>query len=70
MSKFYDALETRSSAEREAAHMAALPQQVAHAQKASSAFASILAGLFATFWMACLFGLVQIAEKNDREGWW
>jgi len=40
MSKFYDALETRSSAEREAAHMAALPQQVAHAQKASSAFAS------------------------------
>lgn len=32
--------------------------------------ASILAGLFATFWMACLFGLVQIAEKNDREGWW
>ena len=45
MSKFYDALETRSSAEREAAHMAALPQQVAHAQKASSAFASILAGV-------------------------
>ena len=40
---FYDALETRSSAEREAAFMAALPQQVAHARQASRAFAQILA---------------------------
>ncbi len=45
MSTFYDALETRSTAEREAALMAALPQQIAHAQKASPAFASILAGV-------------------------
>ena len=45
MSTFYDALETRSPAEREAALMAALPQQIAHAQKASPAFASILAGV-------------------------
>ena len=45
MTSFYDALETRSSAEREAAFMAALPQQVAHAQQASSAFAEILAGV-------------------------
>ncbi|MBS0507327.1 MAG: AMP-binding protein [Proteobacteria bacterium] len=45
MSPFYDALETRSPAEREAAHMAALPRQIAHAQQASPAFASILAGV-------------------------
>ena len=48
MSTFYDALETRSPAEREAALMAALPQQIAHAQKASPAFASILAGVDAS----------------------
>ncbi|MHA7600968.1 phenylacetate--CoA ligase family protein [Alicycliphilus sp. T452] len=45
MSPFYDALETRSPAEREAALMAALPRQIAHAQQASPAFASILAGV-------------------------
>jgi hypothetical protein len=33
MSHFYDALETRDPIEREAALMAALPAQVAHAQK-------------------------------------
>ena len=32
MSKHYDALETRNSVEREAALMAALPAQIAHAQ--------------------------------------
>ena len=45
MTTFYDALETRSTHEREAALMAALPQQIAHAQQASAAFASILAGI-------------------------
>ena len=45
MTTFYDALETRSTQEREAALMAALPQQIAHAQQASAAFASILAGI-------------------------
>lgn len=44
MNTFYDALETRSPEEREAALMAALPRQIAHAQQASSAFADILAG--------------------------
>ena len=44
MTTFYDALETRSTQEREAALMAALPQQVAHAQQNSAAFASILSG--------------------------
>ena len=42
MSSAYDALETRSPADREAALMAALPGQVAHAQRASLAFADLL----------------------------
>ena len=45
MTTFYDALETRDPAAREAALLAALPTQVAHAQAASPAFASILAGV-------------------------
>jgi phenylacetate-CoA ligase len=45
MSAHHDALETRSPAEREAALLAALPQQVAHAQKNSPAFAKSLAGV-------------------------
>ncbi len=45
MSKYYDALETRNSVEREAALMAALPAQIAHAQKNSPAFAKSLAGV-------------------------
>ncbi|WP_342620631.1 AMP-binding protein [Rhodoferax sp. GW822-FHT02A01] len=43
MSDTFDALETRSPAEREAALLAALPAQVAHAKKSSSAFAVLLA---------------------------
>jgi phenylacetate-CoA ligase len=42
MTKYYDALETRDPAQREAALMAALPGQVAHAKQASAAFAAIL----------------------------
>ena len=42
MSDFFDALETRDPAVREAALLAALPLQVAHAKLASSAFAEIL----------------------------
>ena len=45
MNTFYDALETRSPEEREAALLAALPGQVAHAQRQSAAFAEILAGV-------------------------
>jgi phenylacetate-CoA ligase len=45
MNNFYDALETRSPAEREAAQMAALPGQVAHAQARSSAMRELLAGV-------------------------
>ncbi|MGI9135373.1 MAG: phenylacetate--CoA ligase family protein [Rhodoferax sp.] len=43
MSSFYDALETRSAAQRDAQLMAALPAQVAHAKQASAAFAQLLA---------------------------
>lgn len=48
MSSWYDALETRSPSEREAALLAALPAQVAHAQKSSAAFAALLAGVDAS----------------------
>jgi len=42
VSEFFDAMETRSPAAREAALMAALPAQVAHAKQASAAFSDIL----------------------------
>ncbi|WP_298932957.1 phenylacetate--CoA ligase family protein [uncultured Ramlibacter sp.] len=45
MSEFFDALETRDPGQREAQLMAALPQQVAHAQQATPAFAAILQGV-------------------------
>ncbi|NBS48103.1 MAG: phenylacetate--CoA ligase family protein, partial [Betaproteobacteria bacterium] len=45
MAEFFDALETREASVREAALMAALPAQVAHAQKHSSALAEILRGV-------------------------
>jgi phenylacetate-CoA ligase len=45
MSQHHDALETRSPQEREAALMAALPVQIANAQKNSAAFAEILKGV-------------------------
>ena len=42
MNETFDALETRAPAEREAALLAALPMQLAHAKLASPAFAEIL----------------------------
>ena len=44
MTDFYDQLEVRDPARREADLLAALPRQVAHAQSATSAFAAILKG--------------------------
>ena len=41
----YDTLESRSTDRREAALMAALPQQIAHAQTHTTAFSSILGGV-------------------------
>ncbi|MEY3992806.1 MAG: hypothetical protein RIS04_1569, partial [Pseudomonadota bacterium] len=43
--KHFDALEIRRPQERESALMAALPAQVANAQKNSAAFAEILKGV-------------------------
>jgi phenylacetate-CoA ligase len=43
--QYYDKLETRSPQEREAAQMAQLPGQVAHAQAHSAAFAELLRGV-------------------------
>ncbi|MDT7837618.1 phenylacetate--CoA ligase family protein [Aquabacterium sp. OR-4] len=45
MIEFYDALETRDPAAREAQLLAALPGHVAHAQGATGAFAELLAGV-------------------------
>ncbi|SEK96585.1 phenylacetate-CoA ligase [Roseateles sp. YR242] len=45
---FYDALEIRPPAQREAQHLAALPHQVAHAQAHTEAFADVLAGIEAS----------------------
>jgi phenylacetate-CoA ligase len=45
MTPFYDALETRSPQAREAALMAALPGQVAHAQRHAPAFGHLLSGV-------------------------
>jgi phenylacetate-CoA ligase len=45
MTSFYDALETRDPAQREAHLLAALPRQVEHAQQATGAFAQILRGV-------------------------
>ena len=45
MTRFYDALETRAPEGREAALMAALPAQVAHARSHAPAFAAMLADI-------------------------
>ncbi|HEY8876219.1 MAG TPA: AMP-binding protein [Roseateles sp.] len=45
MSDFFDALETRDPAAREAALMAALSEQIAHAQSSSPAYTELLAGV-------------------------
>ncbi|WP_457324429.1 phenylacetate--CoA ligase family protein [Roseateles sp. P5_E11] len=44
-SEFFDALETRDPAAREAALMAALPEQIAHAQSSSPAYTELLVGV-------------------------
>ena len=48
MSQHLDALETRARAQREAALLAALPKQIAHAQAHAPAFAQSLQGIDAT----------------------
>jgi phenylacetate-CoA ligase len=45
MPAFFDALETRAPADREAALMASLPAHIRHAQSCTQAYASLLAGV-------------------------
>ncbi len=48
MAEFFDDLETRNPAAREAAHMDLLPKQISHAQQSTAAFAEILKGVDAS----------------------
>ncbi|HUD34172.1 MAG TPA: phenylacetate--CoA ligase family protein, partial [Variovorax sp.] len=66
MSDFYDALETRDPAAREAALLAALPAQLAHARSATSAFAEILAGVdAAAVTTRAALAAVPVTRKSD-----
>ena len=66
MSEFFDALETRSATEREAAQMAALPGQIAHAQAHSPAMAEILRGIDAQA-ITSRAGLAQLPVTRKHE---
>ena len=66
MTDFYDALETRSPADCEAAHMAALPAQVAHAQAHSPAMGELLAGFdAATISDRTALARLPVTRKGD-----
>ena len=66
MSAFYDALETRSPDEREAALLAALPTQIAHAQQRSGAFAEILKGVNpATITSRAALAQLPVTRKSE-----
>jgi phenylacetate-CoA ligase len=63
---FYDALETRDAAEREAALLAALPGQLRHAQTAAPAFAEILAGIdCAAVTTRAALAALPVTRKSD-----
>ena len=61
-----DALETRAPAEREAALLAALPAQIAHARAASPAFAEILADIDpATITSRAALAALPVTRKSE-----
>ena len=61
-----DALETRSPAEREAALLAALPAQIAHARAASAAFTEILADIDpATITSRAALATLPVTRKHE-----
>ena len=63
---FHDALETRDPAAREAALLAALPAQLAHAMSATSAFAEILAGVdCAAITTRAALASLPVTRKSD-----
>ena len=64
----FDALETQSPAQREAALMAALPGQVAHAQAHSAAFAHILQGVDAsTIGSRAALACLPVTRKHELQ---
>nr|WP_041377428.1 AMP-binding protein [Polaromonas naphthalenivorans] len=66
MQTHMDALETRAPAEREAALLAALPAQIAHARTASRAFAQILAGFDpATITSRAALATLPVTRKSE-----
>ncbi len=71
MADFFDALETRHAASREAALMAALPAHIAHAQKSTTAFAEILkdvnAAAIASRAALAALPVTRKAELHERQ---
>jgi len=66
MTSFYDTLETRAPADREAALLAALPAQIAHARSQSAAFAEILAGVDpATITSRAALATLPVTRKHE-----
>jgi phenylacetate-CoA ligase len=67
-SPFFDSLETRPAAKREAALLAALPAQVAHAQTHSAAFAQILRGVDpTTITTRAALAQLPVTRKNELQ---
>ena len=66
MTQHYDALETRNPAEREAALMRALPQQIANAKTNTPGFAAILAAVdAATVTTRAALATLPVTRKSD-----
>jgi phenylacetate-CoA ligase len=65
---FFDALETRTTTQREAALMSALPAQVAHAQNRSTALAEILRGVEAsTVTSRAALAALPVTRKHELQ---
>ncbi len=66
MGQYYDTLETRDPAAREATHLAALPAQIAHAQQCAPAMRDALSGVdphSVTTWAA--LAKLPVTRKSD-----
>lgn len=64
--KYYDSLETRQPAEREAWLMDRLPRQIAHAKQASAYFSRLLAGVSAdTIHSRAALATLPVTRKSD-----
>ena len=66
MTEYYDLLEARDPVEREQALLAALPAQIAHAQKCAPGFERILAGIDArTITTRVALATLPVTRKSD-----